>query len=173
MSKQHLIWEVYDNYRTARLNAKYYGARLVLFERLNTGSEIAMAVTAPGSVISGFWFLKTDTGLALWQIIAGCTAIIGLVKPFFRLTHRIKMYEQTLSGYRALEHDIYDVILQIMNDDGYSPAVKKMFEAARKKLKNLVTSSPEQKVDQKLVEKLTNEVIAELPTKSFYFPEEK
>lgn len=173
MSKQHLIWEVYDNYRTARLNVKYYSARLDKFVKWNMAFEIAVAISAPGSVISGLWFLKTDTGLVAWQVIAACTAVIGFLKPFFKFAHRIKLYEQTLSSYRALEQDLYEVMLQIMNDDAYSPAAKRMFEAALKKMKHLVTSPPEQQTDNVLVAKLSEEVVAEIPKESLYFPEEK
>lgn len=80
MSKQHLIWEVYDNYRTTRLNVKYYSARLDRFVKWNMAFEIAVAISAPGSVISGLWFLKTANGLVAWQCIAACTAVIGFLK---------------------------------------------------------------------------------------------
>jgi len=171
MSKQ-LIWEVYDNYRTVRLNVKYYAERLEKFVRWNMTFEIGIAISAPGSVVSGLWFLKNETGIVAWQCIAAVTAILAFLKPFFRFTHQIKKYEQTLSGYRSLDQDLYEVTLQIKNDEAYSPAAKKMFAAALKKMKILVAAPPERKYNTALVAKLVNAVNEELPKDSFYFPKE-
>jgi hypothetical protein len=40
---------IYNSYRTALLNRKYYRSRLVLFQRYNSVMEVAIAVGAAGS----------------------------------------------------------------------------------------------------------------------------
>lgn len=172
MANNNAIWDIYDNYRTARLNVKYYCHRLVTFERWNTFFEIVIAIAAPSSAISGMWFLKNNSGLDLWKYLSAAAAIAGILKPFFKFGHKIKFYEQTLSGYRALEYDLYEIILKIRDEGTYSPASKKMFEAAMKKKKVLVTNPPENNPNKKLIVKLEKEILAELPTESFYFPKE-
>lgn len=139
--------------------------------RWNTAFEIVIAITAPGSVLSGVVFLKTASGLVWWQGIAGCAAVFSFLKPFLKFAQRIKSYEQTLSGYRALEHDLHEVVLQVMHDEDYSAAARRMFGAAREKLKVLVTAPPEQSQNRTLVARLAEEVIAEFPKEKFYFPE--
>lgn len=63
MANNNAVWDIYDNYRTARLNVKYHCIRLERLEKWNSVLEILVAITAPGSVISGLWFLKTQSGL--------------------------------------------------------------------------------------------------------------
>ena len=167
------IWDIYDNYRTARLNVKYYCARLVMLERWNTFLEIVVAVAAPGSVISGQWFLKTQTGLQLWELVSAVAAIAGFLKPFLKLSQKIKFYEQTLSGYRALEYDLYEIVLRVRDEEAYSAASKKLFEAAMKKKKTLVTNPPENNQNKKLIDRCFREVLSEIPTETLYLPRER
>jgi hypothetical protein len=172
MANNNAVWDIYDNYRTARLNVKYHCIRLERLEKWNSVLEILVAITAPGSVISGLWFLKTQSGLEVWKYMSAVAAIAGFLKPFFKLGQKIKFYEQTLSGYRALEYDLYEIILRIRDEGTYSSASKKMFEAAIKKKKVLATNPPENTHDKKLIEKLFKEVIDEIPTNLLYIPEE-
>jgi hypothetical protein len=173
MANNNQIWDIYDNYRTARLNVKYYGSRLDHLEKWNIWLDILVAIAAPSSVISGLFFLKTDAGLVVWQIISAIAAIAGFIKPFLKLGHKIKFYEQTLSGYRSLEYDLYEIILKIRNEDSYSAASNKMFESAMKKMKTLATNPPENTQNKKLIQKLYDEVSQEIPSSSLYVPEEK
>lgn len=172
MANNNAIWDIYDNYRTARLNVKYYCIRLEKFERLNTFLEVFVAITAPGSVVSGLWFLKTQSGLEIWKFISAAAGFAGFLKPFLKLGQKVKFYEQTLSGYRALEYDLYEIILKIRDEGAYSTASKKMLEAAMQKKKVLVTNPPENTHDKKLINRLYQEVIIEIPAESLYIPEE-
>lgn len=172
MGNNNAIWDVYDNYRTARLNVKYYSARLEKLEKWNTFLEVLVAIAAPGSIISGLWFLKTQSGLDLWKFVSAIAAIAGFIKPFLKLSQKIKFYEQTLSGYRALEYDLYDIILRIKEEESYTSASKKMFEVAMKKKKILATNPPENIPKKKLIELFESEVIKEIPRESLYIPEE-
>jgi len=173
MGNNNAIWDIYDNYRTARLNVKYYAARLHSLERWNTFLEIMVAIAAPGSAVSGIWFLKTQSGLLVWKIVSAVAGVSGFMKPFFKLGQRIKFFEQTLSGYRGLEYDLYAIVLRIREEESYSAACKKMFEAAMAKKKSLVTSPPETSQNKRLIEKLYLEVVSEIPKDSLYLPQER
>jgi hypothetical protein len=173
MGNNNPVWDLYDNYRTARLNVKYYAARLETLQRLNTFLEVMVAIAAPGSAVSGAWFLKTQSGLCVWQVVTAVAAICGFLKPFLKLGQRIKFFEQTLSGYRALEYDLYEIVLRIRDEEAYSPASKKLFEAAMKKKKTLVTSPPENSQNRRLIERLYLEVVSEIPKESLYLPQEQ
>ncbi|MDD5126462.1 hypothetical protein [Methylovulum sp.] len=172
MGNNNQLWDIYDNYRTARLNVKYYCSRLETLERWNFFLEIMVAIAAPSSVISGLWFLKTQSGIELWQFVSSIAAIAGFLKPFLKLGYKIKFYEQTLSGYRALEYDLYEIILRIRDEHSYSTSCKKMFEAAMKKKRILATNPPENTPNKKLVDKFYSEVLKEIPSESLYMPEE-
>lgn len=171
MGNSVVLWDVYDNYRTARLNVKYYSARLDKLVRCDQAMEIVIAISAPGTVLA-IWLLKSDIGSFIWQACGVIAAVTGIVKPFFKMGQKIKFFEQTLSGYRGLEYDLYEILLKIKDDESYSPACRKMFDAAMKKKRVLVTSPPENTQDKKLVARLEAEVIKENPKDSFYIPSE-
>jgi hypothetical protein len=168
----HPVWSVYDLYRTARLNVKYYSARLVQAERYNFAIELIIAITAPTSAITGLWLLKTPAGQAIWKYIAVLAAIAAVFKPLLRLPQRIKSLEQTISGYRALEYDLDLIVNRITSEGSYDKACKKMFEAAQKKKKLLVVNPPENDQKKDLIERLYSEVNNELPMEFFFIPED-
>ncbi|MFZ6864700.1 hypothetical protein ACO0K7_18915 [Undibacterium sp. Ji67W] len=172
MDNEELLWEIYDEYRTARLNVKYYSARLNTFENWNDWLEVLVAVTASGSTISGFWFFKTDEGVSFWKFLLTVSGLAAFFKPFLKLTHKIRFFEQTLSGYRALDYELGDIVLQIKKDQGCSKLVLKMFDAAKKKKKDLVTKPPEIQQKKKLINKFYEEVLNEIPKESLYLPKD-
>jgi len=146
--------------------------KLRKLENKNFFIEIIIAITAPGSALSGLWFLETQTGLALWKVLSVVAAVAAFLKPFLKLSQKIKFYEQTISGYRALEYDLYDIILKVREEDSYSQNCIKLFDSAIKKKKVLATNPPEIVPDKKLVNMLYQEVIEEIPSISFYIPKE-
>lgn len=173
MTKESPVWVVYDEYRLARLNVKYYSARLASLERQNTVFDIASAVTVPSSAVSGIFLLKIPIVATLWPYFVGIVVLFSIIKPFLRFGQKIKLYDQTLSGYRALDHDLHEIVLKIRTEASYSALSKKMFDAAMKKKRILVTNPPEQVSDNKLVEKFTLEVNSEIPTTSLFVPSQE
>lgn len=171
-NNHHPVWIVYDLYKTARLNVKYHAARLSQVERYNFAIELLIAITAPTSAITGLWLLKTDAGQELWKYIAALAAIAAVLKPLFRLPQRIKTLEQTLSGYRALEYDVEQIVNRIKSEGVYSKSCKSMLDEAQKKKKALVVNPAENNQNKKLIERLYLEVNSELPMESFFVPEE-
>jgi len=170
-NEHHPVWVVYDLYKTARLNVKYYAARLNGVERLNFVVELVIAIAAPTSAVTGIWLLKTETGQDLWKYIAALAAIAAVVKPLLRLPLKIKNMEQSLSGYRALEYDVEQIINKIRSEKVLSKSCKSMLEDAQRKKKSLVCNPPENNQDKNLIEKLYVEVNRELPSDSFFIPE--
>ncbi|MFC5474644.1 hypothetical protein [Paraherbaspirillum soli] len=164
------VWVVYDLYKTARLNVKYYSSRLARVERENLCLEILIAITAPTSAVAGIWFFKTDIGKILWVSLSAIATIAAVIKPFLGLPTRIKNIEHSLSGYRALESDLGDIVDQIKFDRGYTKPAQKMFDVAQKRKKLLVGSSPENRQNKALIEKYTSDVNKELPPNFFFVP---
>jgi hypothetical protein len=170
-NNDHPVWVVYDLYKTARLNVKYYTVRLSRVEWCNFAIELLIAITAPTSAVTGLWLLETNFGQVFWKYIAAIAAIAAVLKPLLRLSQRIKNIEQTLSGYRALEYDVEQIVNRIKSEGSYSKACMTMLDEAQKKKKSLVVNPPENKQDKKLIERLYSETNNELPMESFFVPE--
>ncbi len=104
--KQHQAWEVYDLWRTTRLNVKYYTHRLQRLESWSRNMDIAIAIGAPASAAAGFFLANLPQGDIVWKMFSSFTAIIAVVKPFLRFGEKIKKIEQALIAYRGLEFDL-------------------------------------------------------------------
>lgn len=171
MSENHPVWDVYDQLRTVRLNQKYYGARLQKFERINFWSEIIVAITSSSSAIAGFAFWSSETGSQLWKFLLFASALIAVAKPLLNLTKKIRLYEELLAGYCLLYHDLKDLRIDINQSQSYSKPHQAKFKKIIEKQRLLADKSPERIEHKKTKDSCQESVIQELPTGSFYIPE--
>ncbi len=165
------VWSVYDLYRDARLNVKYYSARLHSIERLNFLFEFVLLATAPSSAVASLWFWSTDLGSFVWKGFGAVAAFIAILKPCLGLTQKIKSFEQVLSGYRALEHDVREIIESIKIKGKYDKEVQSDFRKSLKKNGVLVNKNPETVIHKKLKNQCEVEVLEELPENKFFVPD--
>jgi len=167
------VWEVYDLYRTSRLNAKYYAALLHRTEVKNFILDFILACSAPTSAIAGLWFWDTEIGNELWKYFGIIAAIAAITKPLLTLPKKIKDYESMLSGYRTLGHDLDEIQSSINQKQKYDQTEKSEFKKAMKRKGILVGKDPDSKEDTKLKKRCETEVLQELPVDSFFIPKEK
>lgn len=113
-----LVRYLWDQARNAAMYDRYFGIEADKVARLNRTGEIIVAVTAPGSVISGFavWnftlpsfplFGWTVPGIALghvlWIGLGVVASGIAILKPILRPDLIIAAKTKLYSEYRALE----------------------------------------------------------------------
>jgi len=170
-SKKHPVWDVYDLFRTARLNVKYYSSRLSALQKCNFWLEIILAISAPSSAIAGFWFWKYPIGALIWKGFAVVAAFISIIKPFLKLSDRIQKFEETLTGYRTLDNDLQSIVSKIKSEKTYNEKIKLEVEKAFDRKKAISTNEPEIRENHKLKTKCEAEVLQELPHNSFFVPE--
>jgi hypothetical protein len=170
--EDHPVWSVYDKLRSARLNVKYYGARLHRVERINLTIEYILLATAPSSAIAGLWFWNMEVGKAIWQCLGVLAAIAAVAKPPLNLTKRIKDYEGILVGYRTLEYDLMEIKTLIEQKGKYDQTLQSEFKKAIQREKTLVAKTPDAREDKKVKRTCEEEVRRELPAEEFFVPEE-
>ena len=168
--REHPVWDVYNLYRTARLNVKYYSSKLHNVQRENFIIEVILAVTLPASAIAGLWFWETEIGKDIWQYLLILSAILAALKPFLKLMDRIQKLEEIVSGYRSLEHDLQKLSISIKQDEKYTQKHKSKLNEALDRKGVLVQNAPKSKTDEKLRKQCRIKVSKELPSKSFYLP---
>jgi hypothetical protein len=169
----HAVWSVYDLYRTARLNVKYYSTKLHRREQLNIGIELIIAVTAPSSAVAGLWFWDTSLGSILWRVLGVAAAIAAVIKPILMLPKQIKAYNEVLTGYRTLGHDLFEIKEMIAQKGKYDKELQADYRKALKREGALAVKDPETKQDKALIRKLVKEVNQELPAGQFFVPAEQ
>lgn len=165
--QEHPVWGVYDFYRTARLNVKYYSARLHRIELMNKRIELCIAITAPGSGLAAF----SDIIPYLWQVLLFIASVAAIAKPVLMLPKKIKEYESYLSSYRGLAHDLFEISELISQKNEYDQELQSDYRKALKRRKVLAITDPETTHDRALIEKLQAEVNKELPPEKFFVPE--
>ena len=164
------VWEVYDLLRSAVLGELYHCHFLVIAERRATFIDISIAIAAPGSAIAGLVFFKTQNGRDVWQAFTAIAAVLGVIKPFLKLTSKIKQHEQAATGFRNLKADLTSLSLKIRRDEKYSRPLQLRFEAMLERKKQLDAHSPLANTDDKLVKRLEAKVNRQYPIAKFYIP---
>jgi hypothetical protein len=170
--EDHPVWTVYDKLRSARLNVKYYSARLHRLERTNLAIEYVLLATAPSSAIAGLWFWNTEVGKNIWQYLGVLAAIAAVAKPPLNLTKRIKDYEAILVGYRTLEYDLMEIKTLVEQKGKYDQGLQSELRKALQREKALVAKTPETREDKKVKRACEEEILRELPPDRFFVPEE-
>jgi hypothetical protein len=171
VSNRHPVWSVYDELRTVSLNEKYYSKRIVYFERINFWLEIIIAVSA-SSAIAKFTIFRTETGSIIWSLIAGIAVILAVIKPFMKLTDRIRKIENVLTKYRLLKHEFGILRIDITEKSCYNDDHKKIFRDLLTKESELIEKQPENYTSKRLINICSQDVNKEYPVASFFIPKE-
>lgn len=170
--ENHPVWAVYDMLRTTRLNIMYYGRRLQFFERWNLSMELILAFFAPTSAIAGLWFWNTANGKQIWLFCGILSAFVSTIKPIAGFSKRIKVYEGVLSGYRLQEHDLKALKHSIEQRQKFDSSHQSDFKRIFDREKPLISQNIESVPDERVRKECQNRVDQELPSSSFFIPED-
>lgn len=129
---------IYDAYRIAALNKKYYGRRLASYRRLNFWIEIAIAIGTTGSGgIAGLAIWGTLPGSYMWLVLSGIAAVLAVVKPVLQLADRIENYTKLYAGYVGAFVELQDICEEISVAHAITDGLKERYGRSRKILREL------------------------------------
>lgn len=168
-SNNNPVWGVYNLYRTARLNSKYYTHEFNRLKNVNFRMEILIAISTSSSAAI-VWLFSTVAGEIVWQTLGSVAALLAIVKPFFKLTDRASRMEAAHTGYRLLDYDLGVISEDIRQRGAYAIEIRKNFKNAQQRARELVEKSPDQKPKRSLIKRFEEEVKLELPAANFYVP---
>jgi hypothetical protein len=161
---------IYNQYRSALLNKKYYGCRLESTRRTNLVVEIMIAVGASGSTgIAGLTIWQQGAGITAWALISGIAILLSTIKPFLGLAAQIERYGK-LWGEFASMYEAFKIIEQDCRANDYLTTEQvDTFKRLRERIQNLAPLD-DQRPDKKLIKRLTQEVNHELPVTMLWKP---
>lgn len=165
------VWGVYNLFRTARLNSKFYTHEFNRLKNLNFRMEILIAVSTSSSAAT-VWLFSTALGEIVWQTLGSIAALLAIIKPFLKLTDRASRMEAAHTGYRLLDYDLGVISEEIRQKGTYADDIRENFRNAQARARELVSKSPDQKPKRSLIKRFEEEVKSELPMEKFYVPEE-
>jgi hypothetical protein len=161
---QTAVGYIYDDYRTALLNRKYYAKRLATISKCNAIYEGILSLGASGSIAA--WSLwRTGAGEHVWAIFAGFVAVLVVLKPFFRLTHKVEQLTKLHTGYGDLHFDLDRVVREINRTKRLSKECIAAADEALSRFKRLAHEA-EVNPSSRLLGALQQQVNAEVPVTS-------
>ena len=170
LRKKHPVWSVYNEYKTARLNVRYYERALWKWKRRNLWIEGILAV-ATSSVVAGLWLWSSFVGGWVWKIIITIAAVFAVLKPVVKLTEKIEKRSEVLVSYRILDGEFQKLVMEIEQYNKYSASLRERFMALMNMKKDIASREPMDKIDKKLKSKCVEIVNKELPNEAFHIPE--
>ncbi len=168
---KHPVWDVYDEYRTARLNVRYYEKQLSKLRRNNILVEIVLAVSV-SSGVAGLWIWETVVGGIIWKALATLAAFLAVIKPIVKLSDQVQKKSQVLTNWRLLDDGLQQLILAINAYGKYDDEMRNSFLTLMKTKTTIIKEEPTEGVDEKLRRLCFEQVKRELPSDSFFIPEE-
>ena len=168
----HPVWDVYDEFRTARLNVSYYESKLKKLSKDNALTEYILAISTSSSV-AGLWFWENTIGGYVWKVLGALAIFLALGRPVLNLTDKIKNTSEILGAYKSLDHDFNKLKIKISQNKRYDKSMKEEFNTLLEKKGNIISKSTNESIDDELRKKCANQVKIELPAGSFYIPKEE
>ncbi|MCJ7602037.1 MAG: hypothetical protein MUO63_11135 [Desulfobulbaceae bacterium] len=168
---QHPVWDIYDEYRTARLNVKINEYHLANYKKWNFIIEFILALTASSSVAS-FWFWQSATGQTVWKCLSVLTAILAVLKPMLNLSGKIQKFSEILTDFKSLEHDFHKLTILINQQQRYDPEFKDQFYYLLDQKRFINQKTNEGTIRKSKKREFEAQVINELPANIFYIPED-
>lgn len=167
----HPVWLVYNQQRTACLNAKYYGHKLRTAERETFWMDIMIAIAAPTSGIAGLAMWQSTWGKAIWPWLSTLATFLVVIKLTRKTTARIKELEKRVTSYQSLLFDMKEIADKVRVERKFTPALQKLYDTSQRRY-GAVFRMPPDNIDKKLLRKYQLEVEQEMPASSFFIPEE-
>jgi hypothetical protein len=153
---------LYDLYRTAWMNEKYFCYRLQYYRRLNRVGEVILALTASGTV--GGWAIWTSGwGTLTWKVLGCISTALAVLKPVLGLSKQIELYSKVYTGYSNLFFDLKSLVNDVQSTHSITSESRKTAKLAQDRYKSLAVQIdvPPKK---KLLKKCMDEVNQQIPT---------
>lgn len=163
---------IYDTYRTAYLNRKYYGWRLNTYQRYNTIMEIAIAIGATGSGgVAGLAVWGSISGQYAWLWVSGTATVLGVIKPILQLGQRIENYTKLYVGHGTAYLTLKSMVQDIEVSRSVPPNLKEQYSTIRKQLTEL-GGNDDLRPNRKAIKSFEEEVREEIPIDSLWYPDD-
>jgi hypothetical protein len=172
---------LWDQARDAAVYDLYFGDKAASVVARNRQGEIIVAVTAPGSVISGWalWNFSLPSvatlgtpeiafGHYLWIALGAVASIIALVKPIMRPDLTIANYTRLYSEYRSLNRG-FAALVRSVQRRGVDADVEDRCEKLEERMTNADQLRPP-KINEPLKATCRQKVLAEYPPETLWAP---
>lgn len=165
---QGQLRQLYDMYRTAALNRKYYGHKLAISRRVNLWLELLLAVVASSAI--GAWALwKYELGSTIWVLLSGTAAVVAVAKPLLQIPKQIEKYSKLFVGHTAVCLDLQRLVGDVQQSRRFPGPAQAVLRSALDRIKKMAPDD-DPKPSRRLLSKYYAEVNREIPVDRLWFP---
>lgn len=166
---EHPLWDIYDEYRTARLNVKINQYKLDNAKRTNFIFEFMLAFAA-SSTVASLWIWQNVYGQYAWKGLLVVTAILAILKPLINPTDKIQKFSEILMDFKNLDHEYKKLTYTINQEKRYNETIKAKFQTLFEQKRFIDQKSNDSSIrDRKKIE-FEKQVNHELPPQTFFIP---
>lgn len=159
---------IYDSYRTALLNRKYYACRLTNYRQVNFWWECILAIGTSGTVAAwSVW--SSGPGKTVWLVLGGTVTLLSVLKPIVGLPKSIERFSKLWTGHSRIYYDIEQVVSDIKAAHRVTPEMLEVLSDARKRHRELALDDDIKPIER-LRRKFFEEVKKEIPRSSLWYP---
>lgn len=170
-NKYERMIQIYNWYRTARLNVLYYEESFKLWTRAVLIHDVLIALSGASSPIA-FWQRSTQPLLhQVWFYLTLFAASSAALKPILRWQNKLTLYTELHTHYCDLYIDLKCLIEDVTVAQGLNVKFNSVFEHCRIKFKELGKKEPP--VDNDKVKRLEQRVIHEIYINNCWLPPEE
>jgi hypothetical protein len=160
---------MYDTYRTAAMNEKYYANRLTHLTNWNRYYEIALAIGTSTAIAAWAIWEQNSWARVFWAVFSGLITLLAIIKPFLKMPEGIEKYSTLHTGYRALYLNLHSIVSTIRRKSAVTSEVQQLFDAAQDQYRSLALNDAVN-INQKIVNQCQQAVIREIPVESLWYP---
>lgn len=164
--------DLYNEYRTARLNMRYYERQLSSLRFKNNCLEFVLALSV-SSGVAGLWLWGTTFGGYVWKALVTLAAFLAVLKPLLRLSDQVRHKSEVLTSWRLLDSSLQQLIILVRQKRKYDGEMISRFLTLMGTKGSIIEREPLESIDEKLNNKCFEQVNQELPADNFFIPEEE
>ncbi|MCX5999623.1 MAG: hypothetical protein NTU41_08560 [Chloroflexi bacterium] len=158
-----------DAYREALMNRKYYGYRLSRVKARSLCMDIVIAVGTSSAIAAWAIWKSTSAGANAWAALAGLATLLAVLKPILNLSKEVDRYTKLYVGHGDVFYDLETIVTKLGNVGNYTDEMQAAFDRAHDRIKQLAPDD-DPKVDRILLRRCFEEVKAEKPVDSLWWP---
>ncbi|MFI5380097.1 MAG: hypothetical protein ACHRHE_12430, partial [Tepidisphaerales bacterium] len=150
------VTDLYDLYREARMNVKYYGEKIASYQRWILTIEVAVALGTSGTVVS-LPIFSTTAGKIIVIGAGTIAAILGVLKPILNLSKKIERSSKLWSGYLAIFNGAGRIVRAVQIHQEIDDRLAVRIEELHDRM-DVLSTDDDPSAEGKTLERLQNEV---------------
>ena len=160
---------LYDQYRTARYNALYYGKRLKKTKRQNFILEAIIALAAPGSIGTWFVFGTAEYGLLFAKVLGAFASVAAIIKPLSSTSDNLQRYTRLNTTYNEIASELGQLVEKVRIEQDYSRETQIRFDVQAKRMGTLAAlDDPEMAPEEE--DRCYQRINEQVPADSLWIP---